>query len=902
MRQHPHLRLWSQPVGRVVLVTLAMAVLLLAALAFLRSASASTSGESVTVTLWPGANLIGWLEPNRPVSQVFERIPALQSISDGTRTTQRRDTSGTQPSPAPLRLLETGRGYWFTISGAARLEWTQFPAVRASDAALAPGRQLVAWGGRNEIRFESILLGLSGAVERAWNWDPASQRFRVWSAGSDEAIELVVPRPGASRQYRRSPDSRLSPGHGFGLIARHALSWRQPTGRTPRITFLGDVPAAIRAQARVDAGWVVSYFAESFGLEAEPDLLEIVIAATPEDVFGPDQSEWPENATAASIPADPFKQPTQILMPMQEWAPRVIDPLSGDAVHGRLVLLHEYYHALQAHLAGPALHAVPDWLIEAGPTWLQGRLRPQTASDQLQLEVAARYRLGLDPIPYQEGLSAQDLALGVSPTHAVGHAVTLWLHERFGADAHMRLWRTFQRRDLDGSDWRAVFEASYAISAAEMFSEYADWIGARFQHIEGVVIAPARLSPVELYLSLDGPTALPGARIALSQDGSFRVPAAVGGRYRFAVASADHRCSAYLRAAQIDAPWPQTTFVQVGPGGVDGVVLRVPEDFCQGAITGRLVGPQAAPVADLRLLLCDRDSSCAETTTSADGGFRLLAPGAGAYTLTIAAAEGGCARYYRAGRTVSRLDTAERIVIEEQSLTELRVQVPRPFCGLQIRGRLTGLPAGAPRMHMVGIPDNELRLLVVPSHAGGQVEAEIAADGSFVARVAEFGRYRLRLGAKYWLTGQPQEDCSIEYRYGRYWLRSEVELTEEGHEPIVWQVPPDMCKYTVSGVLTDQDGTPLPGLFVQACQYSAPQIGSQCGASVRSGPRGEFSLFVPYRGELAIALGSRSWPDAEPDRCAYDGAQGFFTRVEAPGVNVSGVRLSVPREVVCLLD
>jgi len=860
----------------------------------------TSSAERTRMILVPGPNLVGWLEADSEVPQVFDRIPELRAISDGSGAAARRRDSSNGATGA-LRVLETGRGYWFEIAASDPIIWQQRPAAGSSRVSLQPGRHLVAWGGLDGMPFASAIRGVSDGLTLAYNWDPIGQRFRVWTPAAPSGFDLYQPNPQTRRPPLKSTRLDLHRGQAIGVIVRHPLDWRQPTGASPRLTFLGELPDQVRAQVTADTRWVASQFRHRFGVEAMPELLEIIVAAEPQDAFGPDTRVWPRHTTLTSVPPDPLSQRTTILMPVHEWGPSIVDPVTGRAVSGRLVLLHEYYHAVQAHLAGRHLHQMPNWLVEAGPTWLQSRMRPQVRHHLADLEIAARYQLGRDSIPYLENPSTHDQALGISPTHAVGHAVTLWLQERFGENAHIRLWRTFMRTDLQAADWQTVFAAAFPISVDDLYREYESWIRARYPFIQGRIVTSPPLRPHDLYVSLLGPSALPGARIEVSADGSFRTAAPVHGRYRFAVASPDGRCTAYLSVADGAGRNLADRWFELDADGIREATLRLPVDFCATSVSGSVVDSEGAAYSGLQLTLCDRGTRCTEAETDESGTFRLAVPAPGEYVLHVSEAEGTCSVYYRQGGTVASLNSAERLAIDAASVTVLEVQVPRPICGYQIRGRLLGLPPSAPHMLMMGLPNNQVRLQVIPERGGKLIDAVIKSDGRFVAKVVGPGSYRLQLGARSWITGQPQMHCQIEYRYGTAFLFSEVVLNEQGHAPIAWQVPPLLCRFTVSGLLTDLRGAPLAGFYVQACQTSAPHIGSQCGAFVKTDATGEFSLFVPYQGEISIALGTAVWDGSEPDRCGYSHHRTrYATQVVMAGADVVGVILRVPREVVCL--
>ena len=52
-------------------------------LAVIRPASAAADDETITTTLYPGWNLIGWIHEETPASEVFEQLPELEVIHGG---------------------------------------------------------------------------------------------------------------------------------------------------------------------------------------------------------------------------------------------------------------------------------------------------------------------------------------------------------------------------------------------------------------------------------------------------------------------------------------------------------------------------------------------------------------------------------------------------------------------------------------------------------------------------------------------------------------------------------------------------------------------------------------------------------------------------------------------------
>ncbi len=47
-------------------------------------ADVSDDAETITTTLYPGWNLVGWVGPDTPVAELFDEIPSLWQVSRRT--------------------------------------------------------------------------------------------------------------------------------------------------------------------------------------------------------------------------------------------------------------------------------------------------------------------------------------------------------------------------------------------------------------------------------------------------------------------------------------------------------------------------------------------------------------------------------------------------------------------------------------------------------------------------------------------------------------------------------------------------------------------------------------------------------------------------------------------------
>ncbi len=864
-----------------------VAILVAAAAALALSAveAKAAPDSSFTTTLYPGWNLVGWVDADTSVERTMRELSGLSSVwaaqpaEDGARD---RPTT-----------LKRGSSYWFKIDEERPVQWRRQIAERDGRLRLLKGSQTVVWTGRGDLTLDSATRALDGVLSSAWLWDASRQSFRSWTPGERYLGSLAVPVPattGPSLSGLAVASTHLRPGQVVGLRLTEATSWRQPTGRLPEVKFLGDVPEQIRNQAMSDVEWVTTYFAREFGLEAEPDLLEIVVPRDPQDLFRGGVSEWPDVTTQTAVPQNPRSELTTILVPMFEWAPYLVDSDTGESVNGRVVLLHEYYHAVQAHLAGSAVHDVPDWLVEAGPTWLMNEHNPQADGSAYDLEVAAQVTLGEEPVVYGQYFSSLDVLPQASIPHAVGHAVTIWMNEQYGPTSHTRFWLGYARQNERHSGWEGVFESTFGDSSDEMVSRYNHWLRARYPLVVGTLIVPDRLEPTDLYMGLIGQTAVQPFTIDVGEDGSFSFAAPADRRYRLSVANPEWTCSTYLQVAGAG-----TTF-QITEQGLRGVAVAVPEEFCQQLVRGTVVDQDGEALAGHQLLLCDID--CADGKTDEKGTFDLLAPGPGAYSLEISDPNGDCAKYHHSEGAVDDLQQAEAVDISGDTVVDLSVVVQQPMCGYWVRGMLLGLPASAPFKLMLGLPQNKLRIFAISDRLGRVPVATISSDGTFEIPLSGPGLYTLELEASRFPTGIPQSACYLTYPERSRSGERQLNVTKEGHEPIVWMVPPHFCRFRVIGTVVDMDDRPLADMPVRACAPTDSPGTHHCGAFGTTNHMGQYRLYVPYQGTVYMSVGKRSWVD--PRACGYHEAGRFQEETMMDGADVTGVKIQVPRWSVCL--
>ena len=208
---------------------------------------------AIATRLLPGWNLVGWIGPDTPSRQAFERLPALARI-EAWDSEEQRYLIASRGRYGKLPTLTPGMGLWMLVRGSAPVEWTRPVAPDGVLLEIRPGRNLVAWADRRSAPFGDAAARFGDALTRAWTWDAADQRFRRLLPASGE--------PSAPQA-----------GDAVWIEASSAFRWWQPGAGEPPIAFHGDIPAGDRAAIRAEYEAVRTHFAERFGVVAKSEAM-----------------------------------------------------------------------------------------------------------------------------------------------------------------------------------------------------------------------------------------------------------------------------------------------------------------------------------------------------------------------------------------------------------------------------------------------------------------------------------------------------------------------------------------------------------------------------------------------------------------------------------------------------
>ena len=313
----------------------------------------SPRGDVVTTELQPGWNMLGWLGPETPVSELFEVVPELERVFVWLGEHQRYEWA-TRNNPSNRRLppLTPGLGVWMYIGGTATVEWTRPVVPDPLLLSMHAGRNLVGWTGRDGMPVEEAVARFGASFKGAVRWNAVDERY-----------ERYRPNEGAAANSFRE----LRRGDAFWLELSEDTRWWQSGTAATQFVFTTDVPPERQAEIRAQTASALAFYAEQYGIlppqfsvVLDPRLSGLVATTRSEIVLG--------------------------------------RPVVEEAATGP-VLIREYSYLLQRQWAGD--HAVPAWLSKGASAYASGvhqQVRGETNAAQLRVDRRAHVRASSLPL------------------------------------------------------------------------------------------------------------------------------------------------------------------------------------------------------------------------------------------------------------------------------------------------------------------------------------------------------------------------------------------------------------------------------------------------------------------------------------------------------------------------
>ena len=399
----------------VAVLALALGMLTLDAGSSTPVSAEEPGSATLTSQLLPGWNMVAWLGPEAPVSELFDAIPALRQVSAWDSEEQRyRQALRTSTPRDGLTRLTAGMGLWLRVGGDEPVEWTRPLSEGHVLLSLRSGLNLVGWMGRDGESFAESAGRAGDALVLASRWNAATQSYELFGPPAKDAL-------------------RLNRGDAIWVELNDDARWWQ----SATFEFASDIPADQQVAIRDEMLRVVEFFEERYAIE--PAQLSVAVGVEAAEDAG---------ATAASI------------------------AISSSAAESRAIadtLAREYFHVVRQDLAGGS--DSPAWMTAGASEYAVGayrQARGETTAPGLHAERWLDLLYTATPALPELEQATSLLAAGAA-ADSLGALAAEWLVERAGEPALFE----YQRLLPASKSWAEAFEAAFGIAVGDFYEAFA---------------------------------------------------------------------------------------------------------------------------------------------------------------------------------------------------------------------------------------------------------------------------------------------------------------------------------------------------------------------------------------------------------------------------------------------
>ncbi len=816
---------WSLGIGVVLLLVVGSAV---------TSADEDIDQpETVTTTLHPGDNFVGWVDESLSLDELLVQLPGIERISTWDAVDQREVSATLEANgrwAGTLQALEPGAAYVVRLGGDSPIEWTRPIVPAAGLVELRTGVNWAAWLGPDDWKITDVAKGIGKFLSEIRLGD------HVYEHANPETAEDW---PTVSR------------GDALLVTVSRGVNWLQPTYVLPQLIYAGSVAQGIRSDAERDLDATLAYVTEVFGVQADPYILVGLIPGDARSMFNElERLGWNWELEAVRTwyeQAGGFGSATLMFIKAPFWEGDV----GGGFACGRQVLLEEYFHAVQQQIERGSGDQPPTWFIEGSAAWIRADLRERDRSELTLSQELLRIRNRAPHAPLLEEIEERNQAW----QYSLGLSAVALLVQRAGAPSMLDFFRALApgRTGLNGQwksqlTWQGAFAAAYDISVEEFYAEFE----AHMRKSRGNFSRRAQPHEATLKGTVTDANGMPRRSVLLSaiefengqrtpygyvlaradDEGKFTLFVNKQADYRIEVRLSDNYQCRYWWTSEGDnraESEADAELIEVGNNTPPPLTITVDGDECRWRIAGVLTGPDDEPLAGIEVQ-AQGDGRSISARTEFDGSFELvtLAPG----THQLSANLDGCRLYWGEEHSTEAPDQAGDIQIVDQDVTDIQFTVPADLCRRVI---LSG--------RLLDANSNGIEKVWVNAKADGdRIRDRTDANGGFEITLSEPGEYRLYA----FLDG-----CLVYHREGAatgsFEERTPISVPEHDVSDIVFQLQDAMCTLRVSGSLSNMDGTPKSGVYVRA--VDGPLQGGDWPAD-----DGSFSFTVPVSGSYKLSV------------------------------------------------
>ena len=396
-----------RPPLALLAAAVALATLALAAPGAPPPRAEASSGETITTRLHPGWNMVGWVGPATPMSELFEAIPALERLYawDADEQRYRRAVRGRD---GDLPMVAPGMGLWLWLGGDSTVEWVRPTYDEGVLLDLRSGRNLLGWTGEDGARVADALAPFGRDLVQVWRWDSKTQRYIPYPPGSGSFGLATLARGEALRIE----------------LARDKRWWKRGIAG-PTFVFEDDITADQRREVQALFNAAIDVIAMRFGAHTTDFTVNVDVGNTFHCSVSHDVIEFQFPGCGASAVA------------------------------------HEYFHVLQNALAGEShvSYFGPDWMSEGTAEYAQN------VYDRQVERQGRNPRFAVEQLVRTPGdVHDFDRRHPFLP-YALGFIAAEWLANHAGEESLVEFYRLGRTHDR----WEDAFRLSFRVDMSDFY-------------------------------------------------------------------------------------------------------------------------------------------------------------------------------------------------------------------------------------------------------------------------------------------------------------------------------------------------------------------------------------------------------------------------------------------------
>ena len=813
----------------------------------------------------PRSFLLISLEGETTIQSLLEALQQIESVygSNGPVTSSNLIPPKLATAANDLQVLTPGMAVVIRVGGKEPVEWTRPITPVRGLVKLYAGENWVSWAGRSGWTITDVVRGIGKSL------------IRVEADG----LEYSPLDPATAGVW-----SQVIAGDGLQVTVSRDTRWLQPTGVLPKFRFTGTFSQSLRREYIDMTRNVIDQFAATFGVEADPTILDWIIFNGCSEEHGhgcaPGAGRAGHHFAAVDVGCGPDYHPLS-----------------------KPVLTHEYFHVLQGQLSGKSdllgPHP-PQWMIEGQAQWISSYLLGEAPN------VQADVRCANVTLQESEGW-VQDLC-----HYTLGEDASDSLATVAGSEAIAEFWRQIAPASIHATGqwvlaqrWEDAFRSTFGMSIDEFYAQFSSergssesdqdrepQVGGDVATVEGYVLDGAGRGVPGVVVASSDPSNLYGDLVyAITDDeGEFTLLWDADATYQIKVYPLDYQlqtrpvvgelfggCGYWIGDAKATLDRDSAKLFRAENVADGPLRIQLSSDLCSVKIQGMIVSARSQPLKGMHVVL-ERPGEyrLLGVRTDVDGSFETIGDKNESYRLRFSLHEGGqaCELFWDGHNGVNHGRNDAMLVVADVDVTGLLIEIPTDACNVSVIGRLAD-------SNNVGL--QHVRLFVEDAMGRHVASARTTDHGAFSIPVMETGVYIIKINryegdSCYYMEGGATTERE---RATRVYVGVAVETR------VLFQLPDSGCGRSMSGKLIGRNGNGVSGVWLYFDNQLLPNRKVQTEAdgsfSISGLDSTEYRVGVSIDGcWMYLGLGD---PTSNVHRAPL---------IDVAGGSVAGVRLRLP--------